>query len=83
MAAKGRNRADIGTSVSFFPVTPDDNVDLPVETAALCIAVGGNIVVDRLDGTTVTLTVPAGTITIAVQRVRATGTTATGITALV
>jgi hypothetical protein len=82
MATKGRNRADIGSSQGFYPVTPDDGVDLPVEAYALCVAVGGALAVDRLDGQTVTITVPAGVIPIVVQRVRSTGTTATGITAL-
>lgn len=82
MATKGMSRADIGASIGFYPVTPSDSADLAVEARALCIAVGGALVVDRLDGNTVTITVPAGVIPIQVQRVRATGTTATGITAL-
>ena len=83
MATKGMNRADIGSSQGFFPITPDNANDLAVETRALLVAVGGTLNVDRLDGTNVTITVPAGLIPIQVQRVRATGTTATGITGIV
>lgn len=82
MAIKGMSRADLGASEGFYPVTPDDGNDLAVEARALCITVGGTLSVDRVDGQTVTITVPAGVIPIRVQRVWATGTTATGITAL-
>ena len=83
MAIKGMSRADIGASTGYYPVTPNDSADLPVETRGLIIAVGGSVSVDRLDGTNVTLTLPAGYFPLVVQRIRATGTTATGITAVV
>lgn len=83
MATKGMNRADIGASIGYFPITPNDGTDLPVEIRGLIVAVGGNVSLDRLDGTNVTLTLPAGYFPLQAQRVRATGTTATGLTGLV
>lgn len=67
----------------FYPVTPADGADLAVSTRAICLAVGGDVKVHKLNGTPVTLTLPAGVIPIRVRRIWATGTTATGITALV
>ncbi|MEJ2816383.1 hypothetical protein [Caulobacter sp. CCG-8] len=67
----------------FYPVTPDNANDLAVFTRAICLAVGGDVKVHKLDGTAVTLTLPAGVIPIRVRRIWSIGTTATGITALV
>ena len=83
MATKGRSRADIGSAYTYFPITPSDGSDLAVEISGLIVAVGGNVVLDRLDGQTVTLTLPAGYFPLQAQRVRATDTTATGLTGLV
>lgn len=81
--ARGLNRGDIGVSVDFFPVTPDDAVDLRNDARLLMVSVGGTVHVTKVDGTEVTITVPAGVVPGAVRRVWATGTTATGITAFV
>lgn len=81
--AKGRQRTDYGTANDYFAVTPNDAADLPVEAAALVLAVGGDVVVTKPNGDTATLTLPAGQFNGRVVRVWATGTTATGITALV
>lgn len=64
-------------------VTPSDATDLG-STRGLYIGVGGNLVVTMLDNTNVTfVAVPSGTILpIRVQKVRATGTTASSIVAL-
>lgn len=83
MATKGRSRADTGTAEDFYPITPDDANDVSVETRELIIAVGGAVKVRKLDGTDVTLTLPAGRFALRVKRVWATGTTATGITGVV
>ena len=79
MAIKGKGPGELGAAYSFFPITPNDGADIAVETRWISLAVGGNLVVDRLDGTSVTLALPAGIFPLVVQRVRATGTTATGI----
>lgn len=83
MATKGMSRTDTGAATHYFPITPDDLTDLAVETREIIIAVGGNIVLTRLDGSDVTLTMPAGRFALRAQRVKATGTTATGITGVV
>lgn len=69
-----------------YAVTPNDSVDLPAGDArALYIGNSGNLVVITSGSTEVTLqNVQAGTILpIRVARVKSTGTTATGIVALI
>jgi hypothetical protein len=83
MAGIGRSKNDIGTAEDFYPVVPSDNQDLPTETREIIIAVGGDLSVVRLNGTTALLTLPAGRFAFKVARIRQTGTTATGITAVV
>lgn len=63
-------------------VTPSDSTDLAVFPSALMVASEGDLRVTTRGGQTITMTVPAGIIPLRVQRVFATGTTATGITAL-
>lgn len=66
-----------------FAITPNDNTDLAHVTRAISVAGVGALVVDDADGNTVTI--PSGALAagamhpVAVRRVRATGTTATGI----
>lgn len=67
---------------NIAPVTPNDGTDLTAVTRALIVSVGGTLKVSLRDGSAVTVTVPAGVLPIRVARVWATGTTATGITAL-
>lgn len=63
-------------------VTPHNGTDLGV-TDALYVAGAGTLSVVMANDVTVSFTVPAGvTLDLAVQIVRATGTTATGIVAL-
>jgi hypothetical protein len=63
--------------------TPSDTTDLPSVSRALLARVAGDISVITIDGTTIALPVQAGVIfPISAKRVRATGTTATGIFAL-
>tara|TARA_R110000787_G_scaffold99975_1_gene204778 strand:- start:186 stop:446 length:261 start_codon:yes stop_codon:yes gene_type:complete len=67
-----------------FAVTPSDSVDLAFIARSLFIGVAGTVSVITKEGTTVSFTLPAGFILpLEVSRVRATGTTATGIVALV
>lgn len=80
MALAGKGPGDQGAAYDFFPITPNDGVDILVGTRWISIAVGGNIVLRKQDNTDVTLTLPAGVFPAGgVQRVLATGTTATGI----
>lgn len=83
MAATGRSRTDTGPSEVYFPITSADGADLEFETREIIIAAGGAIALVRPDGTEVALTLPAGRFAFKVARVKATGTTATGITGVV
>lgn len=69
---------------SAVAITPDDETDLGNNTRALMVNVAGDVVVDFVTtGESITLTLAAGVVyPLRVKRVRATGTTATGITAL-
>jgi len=81
MAGVGKRGLD--SADDYFPVTPDDSNDLTIEARALVIATGGVLVVQTPAGTQRTMTVPSGVFPGRVKRVYSTGTTATGITALV
>jgi hypothetical protein len=71
------------TGADFVPVTPDDAADLSIEPAALYIETGGTLVVDTRGGQSRTIGVSDfQVLPLAVVRVRATGTTATGIHAI-
>lgn len=83
MSERGKNESFTGTARDFFPVTPNDGLDLPTDVRALMVATAGTLRVTRIGGGVVNLTVPAGVLPIACERVHATGTTATGITGLV
>lgn len=61
------------------PVVPDDNTDLPFVSRALYIGGTGDLRVLTHGGQDVTYTGVSGTKVIRVQRVFATGTTATNI----
>jgi hypothetical protein len=77
--------APLASEYQGQPVIPSDSVDLPVfannPTAALFITGAGNVAVNLPRGGTAVLSgLPAGHfVDIAVSRVLATGTTATGI----
>jgi len=79
-----RSLSPSGPATDALPVTPDDAADLAHAAIGLYVETGGTINVDTVAGMTRTMTVadfsilPVGT-----RRVRATGTTATGIHALV
>lgn len=71
------------SSTRYVPVTGNDATDLPDGACTqLMVSVGGTLKVNDVNGVTRSLTVPAGVLPIAVLRVWATGTAATGITAL-
>lgn len=64
-------------------ITPSNTVDLTDPVSALHISVAGTLKVDMVNGETVSFpVVPAGIFEIAVKRVYATGTAATGIVGL-
>lgn len=73
-----------GPATDAIPVVPNDAADLPLVAIALYVEVGGVLVLDTVAGETRSIEVsdfiilPMGT-----RRVRATGTTANGIHALV
>ncbi|MCB1493210.1 MAG: hypothetical protein KDJ77_15685 [Rhodobiaceae bacterium] len=68
-----------------FAITPDDNNDLAEVTRGLMVASGGDVAVVTLDGDAVTLPALAAGVQYAfrIVRVKATGTTATGLVGLV
>lgn len=81
---QSRTPALSGPATDALPVTPDDGVDLANVAIALYVETGGALVVDTVTGETRTLTIADFSILpLGVRRVRATGTTATGIHALV
>jgi hypothetical protein len=84
MPARNYKERDLNSSIShIFLITPSDTVDLAEFATALRIwNPGGSaatIVIETVDGDTVTLTVPATSLTVEpvyTARVRVTGTTA-------
>lgn len=69
-----------GPSYTAFNITPADGADLPQACRQIDIDVGGTISFIDGRGDTVALTVPDGyALKCIVQRVRSTGTTATGM----
>lgn len=67
-----------GPATDLLPVTPDDGVDLPVVASALYAEAGGTVVIDTLHGARTVALADYSYVLVAVRRVRATGTTATG-----
>jgi hypothetical protein len=68
----------------LVPVTPEDAADLPMPSRALNVTQEGLVRVTTTGGSTATLYIAAGIgFPVRATRVWATGTTATGITALV
>ena len=64
-------------------ITPNDSTDLTTSTRALYVGGTGDIKVDMVGGGTVTFSaVPVGVLSIRVERVHSTSTTATNILAL-
>lgn len=73
----------LSTMTGGAAVTPNDGADLSAPAKALWIGGTGNVKVDMIDGTTITLnSVPVGMLDVYVKRVYATGTTATNIVAM-
>jgi hypothetical protein len=74
-----------GPATDLVPVTPDDAADLPRAAVAIYVEGAGSLVLDTIGGeASRTVSVAANMLLpVGVRRVRATGTTATGIHALV
>lgn len=70
------------TSAEYDAITPNDGADLAKVTRGLIIQTGGAVKVTRPDGVAVTLSLPAGQLSLRIARLWATGTTATGFTGL-
>ncbi len=81
---KNRALALSGPASDALPVTPNDVADLAHVAIGLYVETGGTVSIVTVTGETRTIAVADFSILpIGVQRVRATGTTATGIHALV
>lgn len=73
-----------GPASDIHPVTPDDTTDLSVFGLSLYVEIGGTITFDTISGATRSAEVTDFSILpVGVRRVRATGTTASGIHVLV
>lgn len=73
-----------GPGIDYVPVTPSNGNDLADVAASLYVETGGTISFISIKGETRSVTVPDfGWLVCGVLRVRATGTTATGIHAVV
>lgn len=79
-----RDPSPAGPATDILPVTPDDDEDLAIVASALYVETGGSVAIVTLRGAARLVAVGDRTILpVAVRRVRASGTTAAGIHALV
>ncbi len=69
-------------AVSAHEITPNDATDLPSTSRAIWVGVAGDLAVRMANGEEVTLTGAIGVLPIRVERVLATGTTASAVVAL-
>lgn len=82
-ATAGAQNSNLPANDAYFVGAGDDNNDLPVVCRYLTCAVAGVASVVTVQGTTLLMPLAAGVpMPIRCTRVRATGTTATGIVAL-
>ncbi|MGI3211643.1 spike base protein, RCAP_Rcc01079 family [Roseovarius tibetensis] len=81
---ENRIKALSGPATDALPVTPDDITDLPHVAIGLYVETGGTLSIVTVTGETRSLAVADFSILpVGARRVNATGTTATGIHALV
>lgn len=67
-------------ATGVYAITPDDGNDLPIRIRAIRATIAGNVAIIGADGIAATCAFIAGeTRAIRVTRVKATGTTATGL----
>lgn len=70
-----------GPALSSFPITPADGTDLETDIRAITLNAGGTLSWVSTDNTVqTTAALPPGTYPLLARRIRATGTTATGLT---
>ena len=82
--ASGRGASLSGPAHDYLPVVPDDATDLGEVAVALYAETGGTVTFDSVRGTTRTVRVSDhGWVLCGLRRVHATGTTATGLHAMV
>lgn len=73
-----------GPATDILPVSPNDSEDLPLVASALYIEQGGAVSIVTIRNQTRTIILgDMSLLPVGVRRIRATGTTATGIHALV
>lgn len=81
---ESRSTSLAGPGIDYAPVIPDDAADLPVTAISLYVETGGAVTFVSAKGQTRTVQLPDyGYLTCGVSRVNATGTTASGIHAIV
>lgn len=70
-----------GPALESFVITPSDSADLPTHIRAITLNAGGKLSWVSVHGAThTTAALPPGTYPLLASRIRATGTTATGLT---
>lgn len=78
-----RSNGLAGPGIDYAPVTPNDSADLTDVAVSLFVETGGTITFDTVKGTTRSVVVPDfGWVVCGVTRVRASGTSASGIHAV-
>ena len=79
-----RSTSLAGPGVDYAPVTPDDSADLPDVAVSIYVETGGVVSFTSQKGVDRSVALPDnGFLACGVRRVRATGTTASGIHAIV
>lgn len=79
-----RSASLAGPANDVLPVTPSDSVDLPIVALALYVQTGGTLsIVTEAEASRVVTVADFSILPVAVRRVNQTGTTATGIHAMV
>lgn len=81
--ADGAHPSLMSAASAFYPITPHNDNDLAVVTRWLIVHTAGAVACIAANGVTVTLTLPAGIFPLRIKRILSTGTTATGLTAVV
>jgi hypothetical protein len=83
MSAQTSPNALFETSPDAYPITPNDSTDLERPTRWIRATVAGNVAAIMASGNTRTMAFAAGeTRRVSATRIKATGTTATGIEAM-
>ncbi|WP_136652426.1 spike base protein, RCAP_Rcc01079 family [Paracoccus aeridis] len=75
-------KSALGPAMGSFPITPADGADLATDIRAITLNAGGTLswVSSENNAVQTTAALPPGTYPLLARRIRATGTTATGLT---